>query len=139
MEFLTELFSFFYFIFNKTGREESKCKGKKKKENLSVYLLFNSESEHSLVAGAVIWQWKISFLHLLLCPLELLKLIQNFQESPGKSQNIVAHFQIYSTGGMCLPHLNIFKGLVNAFGNVSHELYSLVIPQMWGEKAEVHT
>lgn len=56
MEFLTELFSSFYFIFNKTGREESKCKGKKKKENLSVYLLFNSESEHSLVAGAVIWQ-----------------------------------------------------------------------------------
>lgn len=136
--FLQSFLAHFILFLTKQGGRKASARGKKKKENLSVYLLFNSESEHSLVAGAVIWQWKISFLHLVVCPLELLKLIQNFQEGPGKSQNIVAHFQIYSTGGMCLPHLNIFKGLVNAFGNVSHELYSLVIPQMWGEKAEVH-
>lgn len=57
MEFLTQLFSFFfYFIFNKAGREVRKCKRKKKKKNLPVYLLFNSEHEHSLVVGALIWQ-----------------------------------------------------------------------------------
>lgn len=36
MEFLTELFSFFNFIFNKTGRKESKCKGKKKGKSASL-------------------------------------------------------------------------------------------------------
>lgn len=49
MEFLIQLFSFFYFIFNKAWRVEIKCKEKKKK-NLPVYLLFNSDHdrEHSL-------------------------------------------------------------------------------------------
>lgn len=70
--------------------------------------------------------------------LELPKFSQNFQESPGKSQTIAAPFQICSTGGMCLPHPKICRGLANAFGNISHELYSLVIPQMGGKITEVH-
>lgn len=73
-----------------------------KKENLPVYLLFNSESEQSSS-----WSSDMAVKDFLSAPcsesLELLKLTPNFQGSPEKSRNIVAHFQICSTGGMVPP------------------------------------
>lgn len=126
----------FFFSTKQGGRKESA--GRKKGNSTTLSTWFREWTQSS---G---WSSDTAVKHLFYAPcpesLELMKLIQNFQESPGKPQNSDSLWNLFKWR-MCLPHPRISRALVNAFGTVSHELYSLIIPQTGGRgggKPDVH-